>query len=272
VASGSERRPKILIIGDESGAPSFLSTFLSSMRCLCTVVSTSDALATATAREPFDVAVVDLTYSAHAAERLDWVVKQIPPSLVQHTMVISKDRPEEKAANLMDGFGIPRIPQNRLLPGLWETIQKLLIVPRTGHLARSGQRMAWMMFDSSDQSTRAGLRGRAGAGRHLAYQYDNVIVDISIESSDQPGRISLVGQAVDSQTGRGISESLPVVLNGRAGPLAMALTNPNGEFALEFEFAREVELEVRTDKGAWAMIPLPRLNSAAGPSAWQAVG
>jgi CheY-like chemotaxis protein len=272
VSSGGEQRPKILIIADEQGAQRFLSTYLSSMACSCTVATTDAAVAATVARETFDAAILDLRYSVSPAQRLSSVIEEIPPSLVSRTMVISKDRPDEAVIHRLQRLGIPRIPQNRLLAGLWETIQNLLVAPRIGQPARKGQRVARMMFDSSQQSRPRGLRAAAGFGRHLAYQFDSVTVDISIEPSEKPDRLWLVGQVVDSQSGRGLGKSLPVILNGHVGPLARTFTEPSGEFTFEVEFTSELELELRTDKGVWVMIPLPRVTWREKPFPWRAAG
>jgi hypothetical protein len=229
-------------------------------------------VAASVGREAFDCAVVDLRFSVFPAERLASMIEEIPPSLVRRTLVVSKDHPEEKALRLIEELSIPQIPQNRLVPTLWESIQKLLVAPGIGHPARKGQHTARLIFGSSLQRRPGGLRGGAGFGQHLAFQSDNVIVDVSIEPGEKPGRLSLVGQVVESQSGRGLGNNLPVILNGRAGLLARTFTKPSGEFAFDIEFMRDLELEIRTDKGTWVTISLPRVTWTDGTSPWRAAG
>jgi hypothetical protein len=71
-----------------------------------------------------------------------------------------------------------------------------------------------------------------------------------------------VGQIVDSSRPERQFDSIPVVLHGRKGPVALATTNKFGEFHLNFDFEPSVTLEIEVRGSQWVSVALPGLEWA----------
>ena len=67
--------------------------------------------------------------------------------------------------------------------------------------------------------------------------------------------------------------NFPVAVNGAAGPLARARTNGFGEFKLQFDSVKDLELEIWAARGSWLAVPMPEMNwPRSSVSSWGATG
>ncbi len=118
-----------------------------------------------------------------------------------------------------------------------------------GYFARYGPqkpvsglaKIAQLVYDSFRQPLPAGVRTAGTATRQLLFRSVNFLVDISLDYRPGSERISLVGQIVDSSKHRGIA-AVPVLLQRGSDSLAETITNEFGEFQLEFDAEKSLQL------------------------------
>ena len=95
-------------------------------------------------------------------------------------------------------------------------------------------KIARLTFDTSGQAVPSGIRAAGLAPRQLLYEAGKMRVDLRLDLEDQPGRISLMGQILDSSgSEQGFFDVSIAVLRGNE-TLALATTNQYGEFQAEF--------------------------------------
>ena len=83
------------------------------------------------------------------------------------------------------------------------------------------------------------------------------MADLSLEPQGNLQRIPLVGQVLDAAEPERRMASLSLVLQGRAGPIAVAWTNEFGEFHFDFDSEPGVTLEIGVKKNHWVSLELP---------------
>jgi hypothetical protein len=88
------------------------------------------------------------------------------------------------------------------------------------------------------------------------------MADLWLEPQTDSNHLALVGQIVDSSRPERQFDSIPVVLHGRKGPVALATTNKFGEFHLNFDFEPSVTLEIEVRGSHWVSVALPGLEWA----------
>lgn len=267
----SVQRRKILLAGVSPSVQGLISTFLSTMGWASAVVQSNEDAPAVLEREAFDAFVVDLGCSEPEAEQTILRIKQMRPSLGDRILVISNSA-EPEMAELIERHDLIRLSPEGLLPQLWATLQELLASPRSRELPSRGMPVARMIFDSLRYPLPTGIRGPFSGPRQLAYQHKRTIIDLSIESGDGSGRMSLAGQVLDGER-KGKIDSLPVLLVSGAGTLARTATNQSGEFQMECEFPEDANLEIRLGERSWVLVPLGKMEWAAKrTSSWQAQG
>ena len=248
-------------------------TYLSSLGCSCTTVQSAEDIVSSVADGKLDAVLMDLRFSRVPQERLACIIEKIPPSLMKHTLVITRDAFDAKTNELLVQRSLHTLPQGRLVQGMWEILQRIFAAPWFEGSVLRGMRVAQMIFDSFHTPLPAGVRGSFGFSRHLSSWLENIIVDVSIELLAGSGRISLAGQFTDYATGEGPRENFPVAVNGAAGPLARARTNGFGEFKLQFDSVKDLELEIWAARGSWLAVPMPEMNwPSSSVSSWGATG
>jgi hypothetical protein len=89
------------------------------------------------------------------------------------------------------------------------------------------------------------------------------MADLSLEPQENSQLITLVGQVLDSAQPERQPASLSLVLQGQAGPIAVATTNEIGEFHFDFDSEPRVTLEIGVKANHWVSLELPDSN---GPS------
>jgi hypothetical protein len=161
-----------------------------------------------------------------------------------------------------DRIGLWRNPQiqwDRLVHELGSSLEALSW-PRAA--PQRITRVAQLIFDSFRQPLPAGVRISPQAERRLFYECGAITIDLSFERGIDPPLIRLVGQILDSVNPDAHLEGIPVVLQGRNGPIALATTNGFGEFHVEFGVENTVTVELEIKKNRWVTLVSPNLESA----------
>jgi len=129
---------------------------------------------------------------------------------------------------------------------------------------------AQLVFDSGRQAAPAGVRRDLPDTRSLLYKAGPVFIDLSVNTAHSSGHIALLGQVMDSETKTKGIEQIPLLLQSGQETLARTVTNEFGEFALECEARRSLQLSVGIgpkkdvlivlDESVW----VPRQSAGAG--------
>jgi hypothetical protein len=115
---------------------------------------------------------------------------------------------------------------------------------------------AELIFDSFRQPALEGVRNGRMNTRHLIYKAGNVVIDLQLEASAHPNRMSLVGQVMDSsRNAKGIQRA-PVLIRYGQDTLAQTQTNQFGEFHLECEAGKSLQISVGVTARKDVFIPL----------------
>jgi hypothetical protein len=122
---------------------------------------------------------------------------------------------------------------------------KLEFAARQGFQAEKWS-LADVLFDSSSQPLLAGVRSSAAFARQVVYEAEGLTVDLRFDVVVPSGRVSAVGQILDTQTPNELLTGAPVVLWTQNGQLVATTTaNAYGEFQLEFEARDDLRLTAR---------------------------
>jgi CheY-like chemotaxis protein len=250
---------KVLLVGTEPSVQGLISTFLVTMGWICTVATTQETVPDVLQREAFDAVLIDLGPSVAAAERVILRIKQIRPSLADRMLVICNGSPDREKAELMERHDLVQVSQEGLLQQLWSTLQDLVAPSRPREAALRGVQIARLIFDSFRYPLPAGVRGVSPGIRQIAYQYKQAIIDLAIDFTEKPSRISLAGQVLDRER-KGKNEDLPVLLVDGTGTRVRTATNQFGEFQMEFESDDDLSIQVRLGERCWVSIPLGKTD------------
>jgi hypothetical protein len=106
--------------------------------------------------------------------------------------------------------------------------------------------LASVFFDSFSQPVTAGVRSSAAVARQVVYEAEGLTVDLRFDLVVPSGKISAVGQILDSHMTCEPLTGAPVVVWTQNGQLvATATANAYGEFQLEFEAQDDLRLTAR---------------------------
>jgi hypothetical protein len=108
---------------------------------------------------------------------------------------------------------------------------------------RRGASLAALVFDSFLSPLPAGVRSGRAVSRQLLYESGGRLVKLRLESVGETDKLSLVGQLVDENRDREIS-NLPVLVQTGQETVARTLTNRLGEFELELDWAEGLQVVV----------------------------
>jgi CheY-like chemotaxis protein len=254
----SVQRQKVLLVAAEPSVQSLISTFLTTMGCICTVTSKEEAPAILE-QEVFDGVLLDCGRSDGGADEFILRVKQIRPSLADRIVMITNGTPGRGMIELIERHHLLQVSQEGLVQQLWATLQELFLSRRSWQLPRK-MGIPRIIFDSFQSPLSAGVRSLSPAGvRHLAYQHKSTIIDLSIELPKGSDRISLAGQVLDAEKK---NDGLSVLLVSGVSTLMRTATNQFGEFHLEFESTEDVSLEIRLGERSWILVPLGKMDWA----------
>jgi hypothetical protein len=117
-------------------------------------------------------------------------------------------------------------------------------------------RFAELIFDSFSQPALQGVRSGQTNARHLVYRADDILIDLQLDATADPSKMSLVGQVMDSgDIEKGI-QRVPVLLLYGRHTLAETETNQFGEFRLECEAGKSLQVSVGITGRKDVFIPL----------------
>jgi hypothetical protein len=83
------------------------------------------------------------------------------------------------------------------------------------------------------------------------------MADLSLEPQGNSQLITVVGQVLDAAKPEHQLASLSLVLQGQAGPIAVATTNEFGEFHFDFDSEPGITLEIGVKANHWISLQLP---------------
>ena len=131
------------------------------------------------------------------------------------------------------------------------------------HMARPTQSrfiaLADLIMDSSVQASGVGVRSAGGTGPWLLlYRCGSVNIDLRVEEIPALGRISIVGQVLDSSQPSQMIADIPVAAVFEDGDIKKTTTNKLGEFQLECEAVSKLYLSMHLDKRMEIWVPLNR--------------
>jgi hypothetical protein len=116
--------------------------------------------------------------------------------------------------------------------------------PRKAETRSIFETIAELVCDSLRQPVLAGVRSSAPGARSLLYSAGTLLIDLNLDFAEQNGHIVLQGQVMDSQIqGKGVEE-IPVSLQSGRETVAQTQTNEFGEFALECDVRKGLQVSV----------------------------
>ena len=130
------------------------------------------------------------------------------------------------------------------------------------HLARprhsSIVALADLIMDSSRHGPAMGVRSSGTGPLLLLYRCGSVNIDLRVEEIPASGRISIVGQLLDSSKADQMIANIPVAAVFEHGDIQKTTTNKFGEFQLECESVSKLYLSMHLDKQMEIWVPLNR--------------
>jgi len=256
---GEPRR--VLLIAGESSVRPRIATLLSTMRCVCVLVSSTDEFI-GIQDESFDAVLIDVSNSGIPAEHVLVRLNELHPSLSVRILAFSSGATSLELIELFERYDLRLISREPLLVQIWARLEDLFAAPRAAKHLRRNVQIAQLIFDSFRLPLPAGMRSLHQSGRQLAYQHKNKIVDVFIEPKTEFGRMSLAGQVMGSGIKKLENAGLVVLLLDGLKTLARTVTNESGEFHLEFDFLEDAGLQIRLGEGSWAAIVLGKMDWA----------
>jgi hypothetical protein len=115
-------------------------------------------------------------------------------------------------------------------------------------VGRTAQAIASLLFDSARTPLVAGVRSAPTAERQLLYGVSKYRIDVRIEPQPNSERVALVGQVLNSTDPGESIGAVPVRLCRGRRVLVESMTSPFGEFDVECDLGRGLQLRVRLPK------------------------
>jgi hypothetical protein len=116
---------------------------------------------------------------------------------------------------------------------------------------------AKLIFDSFRDPSRAGVRSSSdGRVRYLLFQAGSVVIDLRFEFSPESPRYSLTGQAQNTDASAPQLSEIVVSLRSNGEELQRVRTNNFGEFSLESEVGRNVQIQLHVVLETDVFVPL----------------
>jgi hypothetical protein len=113
-----------------------------------------------------------------------------------------------------------------------------------------------LVFDSVWGFAAEGVRSTASTSRQLLFQTGNIVIEMRIEPKPSSGLVQLEGQIMDTVLkGKGIGR-VPVRLMAADKKLAETSSSPFGEFHLEYEASKNLQVSFGISTKEEIFIPL----------------
>ncbi|MFY9692035.1 MAG: hypothetical protein WA369_01945 [Candidatus Acidiferrales bacterium] len=135
---------------------------------------------------------------------------------------------------------------------------------------RARRAIASLLFDSASTPLVAGVRSAPTPERQLLYGVSNYRIDVRIEPQHNSDKVALVGQVLNSTAPEERIGAVPVRLCRGRKVLVESITSPFGEFDLECDLARGLELKVTLAKEELCLPLVEATIKATGSGAQEA--
>jgi len=260
---GEPRR--VLLIAVESSVRPLIATLLSTMRCVCVVVSSLQEFLqdfVGVQHESFDAVLIDVSNLEMPAEQVLVKLNDVYPSLSVRIVGFSSGATSLELIEVFERYDLRLISREPLLVQIWATLEDLFAEPRAGKLTHRKLPVAHLIFDSFCLPLPDGMRSLHQSGRQLAYQHKDKIVDVLIEPKAESSRMFLAGQVMGSGMRKLENSGLAVLLLDGLKTVAHTVTNESGEFQLEFDFLEDAGLQIRLGESSWTAIVLGKMDWA----------
>jgi CheY-like chemotaxis protein len=248
-------KPKVLMVGADALVRDNVRVMLGSMGYHCLVASTVEEAQALLEVEKPDAVILD---PQRVGSRPAWIVAafhKMLRTLRGRTIVLTDQECDPELLRVLDAYSLPQVPRKVLLQEVWPSLDSLL---RRKIVHRQVTQHARLVLDSFLQPLCAGIRdSQLLSARRLLYESEGLMADLSLERQGNSQRIALVGQILDGAQPKRQLARLSVVLQGQAGPTAVATTNEFGEFHFNFDSEPGVSLEIRVKENRWVSLELP---------------
>jgi DNA-binding response OmpR family regulator len=251
----AQTQRKVLVLGADVLVRDNLRVLLSSMGYRCVVAATLKAALALLEVERLDAAILDPQQVGFPPARMVAAFHKMVPTLRGRAIVLIDQECDPELLRVLDAYSLPWVPRDLLLQEVWPRLDSLL---RRNIVHRQITQSARLVLDSFLQPLPAGVRYSLPlSARKLLYESGGLMADLSLEPQENSQRITLVGQVLDAAEPERRLASLSLVLQGRAGPIAVASTNESGEFQFDFDSEPGVKLEIRVKENHWVSLDLP---------------
>jgi len=134
---------------------------------------------------------------------------------------------------------------------------KLAFAPRSTPATHSRAReFAKLIFDSFAQPQLQGVRSTSTTHRQLVYRAGSLMIDMSLRPLENSSRRSLTGQVVDAERADTQMDAVHVHLLSGRKELAHTHTDRFGEFYLEYDPERDLQLSLEVGPTKDVFVPL----------------
>jgi hypothetical protein len=116
--------------------------------------------------------------------------------------------------------------------------------------------LATLVFDSFAQLQVTGIRSTTAGARQLLYRVGPLMIDMKLQMASDTDRFSLVGQVVSSDDSSAAMNEVPVHLLSGTSELASTSTNQFGEFFLEHDNGKDLQVSLEVSREKEVFIPL----------------
>ena len=113
-----------------------------------------------------------------------------------------------------------------------------------------------LLFDSSIEIARKGVRNSVVAARQLLFRIGSVFVDVEVGRESDSDRASLIGQMLDSSNPSQPPVGVAVTLLDRGRRVAATSSNDHGEFRLHFAVKNNLKLSLAFGPGRPVHLPI----------------
>jgi len=127
--------------------------------------------------------------------------------------------------------------------------------------------LAQLAFDSFRQPVLAGVRSGSADSRCLLYRAGPVLIDLNLNLTHSSGHIALQGQVMNSETRAKGIEEIPVLLQSGQETIAQTQTNEFGEFQLECDARKSLQISVEVNPQKNVLIVLDEIVWTANQNA-----